>query len=164
MQMVPLVHPFLERDFAIGHIAWGVTSQLVNFVSHLSSVLFRTILLISRVTQFTAVLHALSLVPWHHCPSFLLCFNKWSRPGIAYFPCKVVVFLVRILDAETIEAEKSRAALSASLGEWSWIFGDVSSERGFETALSLSVFQLDLKRPSSWQSPECWTLLLVIRA
>jgi hypothetical protein len=32
--------PLLVRYFATGHIAWGVSSQLANFVSHLSSALF----------------------------------------------------------------------------------------------------------------------------
>jgi hypothetical protein len=70
--------PLLERDFGISFIAEGVISQFANVVSHLSSAPFRTILLIFQVTQFTAVLHAGSLVSCHNFPSFLLCFNKRS--------------------------------------------------------------------------------------
>jgi hypothetical protein len=66
------------------------------------------------MTQFTLVLKAEYLVSCHNFLSFLLCFNRRSRPGI-YFQSKIVVFLVDSLYAETMEAEKSRAALSASL-------------------------------------------------
>jgi hypothetical protein len=65
--------PLSERDSAIRRIVWGVTSQFANFVSHLSSALFRTVLLTLRVTQFIAVLHAGSLVSCHYFLSFLLC-------------------------------------------------------------------------------------------
>jgi hypothetical protein len=94
-----------------------MTSQFANFVSHLSSDLFPTILLIFRVTQFTVVFHAGSLVSCHNFLSFPVCFNKRSRPGISYLRPKIVVFLVDILYAEAVEAAKSRAALSALLEE-----------------------------------------------
>jgi hypothetical protein len=46
------------RDFAMGQIAWGVTSVLLIFVSHRSSAFFRVIRLIAFETQLTALLHA----------------------------------------------------------------------------------------------------------
>jgi hypothetical protein len=55
-----------RRDFAMGHIAWGVTSVLPVFVSHRSSAFFRVTRLIEFVTQLTAVLHAGSLVSCHN--------------------------------------------------------------------------------------------------
>jgi hypothetical protein len=58
-------------DFAIGHIARGVTLQFANFVPHLSSALFRNILLVFRVTQFTFVLHAGFLVSCRTFMNFL---------------------------------------------------------------------------------------------
>jgi hypothetical protein len=85
--------PFV-RDFALGHMAWGVTSQFANFVFHLSCALFRTILLIFWVTQFTAVLHFGSLASCRNILSFFVCFNKRSGPGISYFWSNFVVFLV----------------------------------------------------------------------
>jgi hypothetical protein len=39
----------------MGHILWGVTSQLLIFVSHRSSAFFRVIRLICFVTQLTTV-------------------------------------------------------------------------------------------------------------
>jgi hypothetical protein len=94
-----------------------VTSQFANFVSHLSSALFRTILLKFRVTQFTVALHAGSVVSCHNFLSILLCFNGQSKPGSSYFRSNIAVFLIDILYAEAIRAAKSRAALSASLEE-----------------------------------------------
>jgi hypothetical protein len=42
----------LCEEFAIGHIAWDVTSQFSIFVSHRSSAFFRDILLIFLVAQW----------------------------------------------------------------------------------------------------------------
>jgi hypothetical protein len=84
--------PLFERDFAVGHLSSGVTSQFGNFVSLLSNALLRTILLIFRVIQFTAALHAGSLVSYHHFPNFLLYFNKWYCPRISYFRSEIVIF------------------------------------------------------------------------
>jgi hypothetical protein len=109
--------PLFERDFAIGHTARGVPLQFASFVSNLSSALFQTILLIFRTTQLTAILHAGSLVSCHNCLSFLLCFNKQSRPNSSYFLSKIIVFLVYILYAEAVDAAKPHATLSASLEE-----------------------------------------------
>jgi hypothetical protein len=69
---------------------------------------FRTILLLSRMTQFTVVLNTGFLVSCHNFLSFLLCFNRRSKPGISYFQSKIVVFIFDNLYAETMEAEKSR--------------------------------------------------------
>jgi hypothetical protein len=46
----------------MGHIPWGVTSQLAIFFPHRSSALFRVIGLTEFATHLTAVLHAGSLV------------------------------------------------------------------------------------------------------
>jgi hypothetical protein len=91
--------------------------QFVNFVSHLSSSVFRTILLIFQVTQFIAILHAGSLVSCCNFQSFLVCFSNRSRPDISYFQSKIVIFLVDSLYARAIEAAQSCAALSALLEE-----------------------------------------------
>jgi hypothetical protein len=83
---------------------------------------FRTILLIFRVTQFTGVLRAGSLVSCHNFLNFLLCFSEWSKRGISYFLSKVVVFLADILYTEAIGAAKSRDIISfirrANWGIW----------------------------------------------
>jgi hypothetical protein len=140
LQMAPLVRPFFESDFTIGHIDWGLTSQFAIFDCHLLSTLFRTILLTFRVTQVTALLHAGSLVSCHNFLIFLLCFNRRSRPAILYFRSKIVVLLVDILYAEVIRTAKSRATLSASLQGWIWIFGGMSSEtRLWNSSQSVSV-------------------------
>jgi hypothetical protein len=55
----------IKRNFAMGHILWGVTSQLPILVSHRSSASFRVIRLICLVTKLTAVLHAGYLVSYH---------------------------------------------------------------------------------------------------
>jgi hypothetical protein len=121
--------PLFVRDFAVGHVSWGVSLQLcANFVSRLSSAYFLTILLIFRVTGFTVVLHVAHLVSCHNFLIFLLCFCKWSRPRISHFLSKGVIFLVDCLYAEAIVTVKSHAALSASLEEWICIFGEMSSE------------------------------------
>jgi hypothetical protein len=57
--------PF-RRDFAMGQIAWDVTSTLPIFVSHCSIAFLRVILLTDFVTQLTVVLHAGSLVSCHN--------------------------------------------------------------------------------------------------
>jgi hypothetical protein len=116
------------RDLAISHFAWGVISQFANFISHLSSVLFQTILLIFRVTQFTAVFHAGPMVSCHNFLGFLLCFNRWGRPGVSYFQSKIVSLLDNSLNAEAIVAAKSCSVLSSSLEKWFQIFGNMSSE------------------------------------
>jgi hypothetical protein len=120
--------PLFGRGLAIGHIACDVISQFGNIVSHHSSVLSRTILLIFWKTRHTAVLHAESLVSSHNFLSFLLFFNNCFRPCISYFRCIIVAFMVDSLYAEAIEPAKSGVALSASLKEWTWIFADMGSE------------------------------------
>lgn len=121
--------PILWGIFAIGHIAWGMTSQSGNFVSDFSSALFWTILLILWVTQLAAVLHVGSMVSCHNFLSFLLCFNKRTRPGISYLRSKIVDFLVDSLYVKAKDVAKSHVVLSASSEERIWIFGeDMSSE------------------------------------
>jgi hypothetical protein len=71
----------LMRNFAMGHIPWGVMSQLAIFVSYCSSAFFWVIRLIDSVTQLTAVFHAGSLVSCHNFLSLCLCSNNRSRPG-----------------------------------------------------------------------------------
>lgn len=92
---------------ALGRTARDLTLQFAN----LSSAPLRTTLLISRLTNCTAVLHAGLLVTVHNLLSFMLCLHEGSRPGIYYFRPNFVVFLVAIPHAEATEDEKSRAAL-----------------------------------------------------
>jgi hypothetical protein len=119
-----------------------VISEFGKFVSRLSSTLFQTILLTFQATHFTAVPHAGSLVSCHNFRRFCSGFNKWSRPGILYFQCKIVVFLVNILYAEAKEAANSCAALSASLEEWIW-----KHEFRGKALKQFPVFQMNLKLP-----------------
>jgi hypothetical protein len=90
----------------MGQIAWGVTSVLLIFVSHRSSVFLRVIHLIDFVTQLTAVLHAGSLVSCHNFLSLRLCFNSRSRSEISLFMSEIVTLLVANLYAEAIEVVK----------------------------------------------------------
>jgi hypothetical protein len=71
----------LRRDYAV-----------YILVSSLSGALFRIILLTFRVTEFTAVLHAGSLVSCYNFLNCLLCFINRSRPGIGYFRSKLQLF------------------------------------------------------------------------
>jgi hypothetical protein len=66
----------LRRDFAMGQVAWCVTSELPIFVSHRLSVFLRVIHLVDFVTQLTAVLHAGSLVSCHNFLSLRLCLTR----------------------------------------------------------------------------------------
>jgi hypothetical protein len=87
---------------------------LLIFVSHRSSAFLQIIRLIDFVTQLTAVLHSGCLISCHNFLIHRLCFNSRSRPGISLFMSESVTLLVASLNAEAIEAVKSRAALSAS--------------------------------------------------
>jgi hypothetical protein len=84
----------------MGHILWGLNSELPIFVSHRWSAFFRVIRLISFVTQLSAVLHAGSLVSCHIFRSLYLYFNNWSRPGRSLFISKTVILLVDNLYAK----------------------------------------------------------------
>jgi hypothetical protein len=97
----------LKKDLIPSQTSWKTTG-LNNFVSHLSSALFRIILLVFRVTQFTDVSHPGCLIYCHTFLSFLLCFNKRSRPSISYFRYKIIVFPVDNLYTESTEVAKSR--------------------------------------------------------
>jgi hypothetical protein len=74
--------PLFMRNFAIGHIDWGVTFQFANLVSHLSSDLFQTIFPIFGVTEFIAVLHAGSLVS---CHNFLSLYPSVNNLGQVFY-------------------------------------------------------------------------------
>jgi hypothetical protein len=76
----------------------------------------------------TAVLHAGSLVSCHDFRSFCLCLNNRSKPGRSFLRSKSVILLVDSLYAEAIEAEKLRAAFSASAPNLISILGDINSE------------------------------------
>jgi hypothetical protein len=115
-------------DFAVGHIAWGVTSKLTIFVSHHSSAFLRDIHQINSVTQLTDLVHAESLVSCHNFLSIRVCFNSRCRPGRLLFMSDCVTLLVASLYAEATEAVKSRSALSASTPELVSILGDNNFE------------------------------------
>jgi hypothetical protein len=78
----------------MGHINWGVTSELIIFVSHRSSVFLQVIRLTDFVTQLTAVLHAGSLVSCHNFLSLCLCFNYRSKPRRLLFTPESVILLI----------------------------------------------------------------------
>jgi hypothetical protein len=90
------------RDFAVGHIDWGVTSQFPTFVSHRSSAFLRVIRLMVLATQLTAVLHAGSRVTCHSFLNFL-CFSRRSIPGRSLFRFESIILLVPILYPDAIE-------------------------------------------------------------
>jgi hypothetical protein len=98
-----------------------------SFLSR-SSALFRAILLIVLVTQFTAVLHAGSRVSCHNFLSLCLCFISQPRPDGPQLRSEIVVVLVDSLYAVGTEATKSRAALPASVQELIWILGNTKAE------------------------------------
>jgi hypothetical protein len=66
-------------DFAIGHRAWGVTSQFPIFVSHRSNAFLRVIRLMGLATQLTAVLYAGSRVSGHNFLNLRLCFKLTAK-------------------------------------------------------------------------------------
>jgi hypothetical protein len=72
--MMALINPILPGVLQ-GLIASCVNPQFANSVTYLSIALFRTIILLFRVTQFAAVLHAGSLVSCHNFLRFLFSFN-----------------------------------------------------------------------------------------
>jgi hypothetical protein len=90
--------------------------------------LFWVIRLIAFKTQLSAVLHAGYLVSYHNLHSLCLSFNNRSKPGSLLLRSKSVILLVDSLYAEAIEAEKSRAALSASTPDLCSILGDINSD------------------------------------
>jgi hypothetical protein len=84
--------------------------------------------LIAFETQLTAALHAGSLVSCHNFLSLFLCLIKRTKPGRSLFRSRSVILLVDSLYAEGIEAENSRATLSASTADLISILGDINSE------------------------------------
>jgi hypothetical protein len=109
-RLVPLDHLFII-DFAIGDRAWVVTSQFPILVSQRSSVIPLMVL----VTQLTAILHVGSQVTYHSFLNHRLCFSRLSRTSRCLLRFESVILLVGSLYAETIEALKSRVAISASI-------------------------------------------------
>jgi hypothetical protein len=97
-------------------------------VSQLSSALFRAILLTVLVTQFTAVLGAGSLVSSHNFLSLCFCLSSLSRLDEQRLRSEIVVVLVYSIYAETIDAAKSRAALSTSIHVLISTLGDTKAE------------------------------------
>jgi hypothetical protein len=121
--------PYLSaREFAMGHIAQGVTSVFANFVSHRSNVFLRVMRLIDFETQLTAVLQSGSLVSCHHFLRLFLYFNSRSSPGKSLFNSDKVILLVDSLYAKATEAVTARAAVSASTPELILILGDIKFE------------------------------------
>jgi hypothetical protein len=112
----------------------------------LLSALFRVILLIVLVTQFTASLHAGSWVSCHNFLSHCLCFSRWSRADGPQFQSETVVGLDNCLHAVSIEAAKLCAALSASIHELILILGDTKSDaRLWNCFQTVWIFQLHQK-------------------
>jgi hypothetical protein len=124
---VPLVHPSLG-----GISQWAklpeVWPRSYLSVSHCSSAFLRAIRVTDFVTQFTAILHAGSLVSCHDFRSQCVCFNSRSRTGRSLFKSESVTLLVGSLYVEVVEAVKSRAALSASARKLISTLGDINSE------------------------------------
>jgi hypothetical protein len=108
-----------------------------SFVSHRSSAFFRIMRLIVFETQFTAVLHAGSLVSCHNFLIFLLYLNRRSRPGGSLFNYDKVILLIDSLNSDVIDAVKRRSALSAFTPELISTLGDIRFGPGFETAPNL---------------------------
>jgi hypothetical protein len=71
-----------------------VTSQFHIRFFHLSSAFLQVVRLIVFVTQFTAVLHAVSRVSCHNFLDLRLCFNSRSEPDRSLFKSKTVTLLV----------------------------------------------------------------------
>jgi hypothetical protein len=88
-------------------------SQFPTLVSHRSSAFLRVISFMVLETQLSVVLHAGSQVICHSFLNFRLRFRKISRPGIYLLMSESVILLVASLYAESMEAVKSRTALSA---------------------------------------------------
>jgi hypothetical protein len=113
MMAVGVLDPSLfVRDFAMGHIAGGVSSVFASFVSHLSSAIFWVMRLIDFETQFAAFLHPGSLVSCHNFLILFLYFKSRSRPGKLLFNSDKVILLVDNLYAEAIQAVKARRFIS----------------------------------------------------
>jgi hypothetical protein len=105
-----------------------VTSQFSVLITHRSSTLFRAILLVALVTQFTAVSHAGTRVSCHNFLSLCLVSSSLSRLDGPRLRSEIVVVLVDSLYAEVIEAAKSRTALSVSIYELIYTLGDTKAE------------------------------------
>jgi hypothetical protein len=102
-----------------------VTSALLIFVQ-VQVPFFRVIRLIAFETQLTAALHAGCLVSCHNFHTLCLCLNNRSKPGRLSLRCSSVILLIDSLCAEAVEAEKSRAALSAFTRDLILILGDIN--------------------------------------
>jgi hypothetical protein len=150
--------PHFERDFAIDHNAWGVTSQFANFVpnfklsfpDHSSNILSDPV-----YYHFSSRI----LVSCHQFLSGLLCFSERSRPSTSYFRFKIEVFLVDGLYVEAIVAAKSRAALLASLEKWIWIFGDRCSEVRLSNSSQSGSFSTSYKASRVQKAKYYWKVI-----
>jgi hypothetical protein len=132
----PFGPPLFVTDFAIGHIAWGETSQFPT-----SQVLLPGPF--SWYFEWPSLLPFCMLDPRFLAiifRAFLYVNNRRSRASTSYFRSKIVVSLVDILHAEASETAKSRALLSASLERRIWILGDVSSAERLWNSLQLQFF------------------------
>jgi hypothetical protein len=129
-----------------GQIAWGVTSDLTIFVSHLPFAFRRVILWIVLVAQLSTVLHTGSLVSCHNIRSFRLS-CRWSKYEGALFRSESESLCVDSLYAKAVDAAKALAAFSASSTVSIWIRGGNKSEARLRTAPSQCGFQLVPKCP-----------------
>jgi hypothetical protein len=94
MAVTALGPSLFVTDFAMGHIAGGVSSVFGSFVSHRSSSFFRVMRLTDFETQLTVVLHPGSLVSCHNFLILSLYFNSRSRPGRSLFNSDKLILLV----------------------------------------------------------------------
>jgi hypothetical protein len=96
-----------------------------------SSAFLRVNRLIDFVTQLTDDLHVGSLVSCHNFLSLFFGFNSRSKPGRSVLTSESVTILVDSLYAETMEAVKSWAILSASISVLISSLGGINSEAMF---------------------------------
>jgi hypothetical protein len=103
-----------EEGLCNGPYSLRCDAALLIFVSRRSSAFFRVIRLIAFETHLNAALHAGYLVSCNNFRSLYLCLYNRSKPGRSSLRSRSVILPVDSLYAEAIEAERSRAALSAS--------------------------------------------------
>jgi hypothetical protein len=115
-------------DFAIGHIAWGVTPQFPAFVSHCSNAFLRVIHLRLLATHLNAVLGTESRVSCHSSLNLRLCFSTPSTEGILLFRYETAIWVVDSLYAKIIKVIMSRNHTSASSPKLIWILGEINLE------------------------------------
>jgi hypothetical protein len=94
----------LVRDFAMCHIARGVSSVFSSMFLTVQVSFFLIIRLIAFEIRLTAVLHPGFLVSCHSFLILFLYFYSRSRQGRSLFKSVIVMLLVDSLYAEAIEA------------------------------------------------------------